>query len=120
MSNPGWLAAIGCAVLLIMVNSVTWLMLSQAANGAKRSHLSGIRLPSLMKSEDAWSAGHAAANRVMPPFLIAAMAIALVSVPFQLLPIVYVVALGISLLCTVVAIGVGSIVASRAARRIEA
>lgn len=120
MTNPGWVAAIACAVLLILVNSAIWLLLSQAANGAKRSHLSGIRLPSLMKSDDAWSAGHVAAKRVMPPFLIAAIIVAVVSVPLQVVPVAYVVALGISLLCSVLSLVVGSVTASRAARGIKA
>ena len=120
MTNPGWAAAIGCAVLLILLNSAIWLMLSQAANGVKRSRLSGIRLPSLMKSEDAWRAGHIAAQRVMPPFLIAALGLAVVSVPLQLVPVAYVVALGVSLLFSVLSLIVGSVAASRAARGIKA
>jgi hypothetical protein len=105
-------------VLLIVIDSVIWAVVSQAANGASRSHFAGIRLPSLMRSEDAWHAGHVVARKVMAPFLVAAAAIAVLSVPLQLAPVAYIAALGLSLVSTVLALGVGAACASRAARRL--
>lgn len=118
MTSPGWAAAIGCAVLLVILNSVMWSFVSQAASGASRSYLSGIRLPALMKSDEAWHAGHAAANVAMPIYFIASMIVAVLSVPLQLFPAVYIVALGVSILLSVVSLLVGSIVAVKAARKV--
>jgi hypothetical protein len=119
MTSPGWFAAIGCAVLLILVNLVIWMIVTQIANGAPRSHVAGIRLPSLLRSEEAWHAGHVAARAVMTPYLIIAVGIGVLTVPLQLFPVVYVVALSLSLTATLLALVVGSVHASRAARRVH-
>ena len=116
VTSPGWFAAISCALLLVLINLVLWAVVSQAANGAGRSHVAGIRLPSLMKSEEAWHAGHVAARKAMAPFLIAAAGTAALSIALQLAPVVYIVTLGLSLLATVLALGMGATSASRAAR----
>ncbi|TKR27350.1 SdpI family protein [Cellulomonas hominis] len=116
MTSPGWFAAVGCAVLLGVLDVVIWAVVS-AAGGAGRSRSAGIRLPSLMASEEAWRAGHAAARKVMGPLLVAAAVIAVLSVPLQLSPIAYVVTLGLSLACTVLALGAGAAAASRVARQ---
>lgn len=118
MTSPGWSAAIACAVLLILVDAAVWMVVSQSVHGAGRSRSAGIRLPSLMTSDRAWRAGHVAARSAMAPFLGAAAAIAGLSVPLQLAPVAYVIALGSSLAGTVLALGVGSARASRAARRV--
>ena len=73
---------------------------------------------SLMKSEKAWHAGHVAARKAMGPFLIAAVGTAALSIALQPAPVVYVVALGVSLLSTVLALGIGAASASHAAREI--
>lgn len=117
MTSPGWGAAIGCAVLLMVVNSVFWMFISQLASGAKRNRTSGIRLPSLMKSDEAWHAGHVAAKSVMVPFLVAAISVAVLSIPLQLVPSAYIAALSLSLLCSVLSLLVGSVLATRAAKR---
>ena len=119
MTSPGWFAAIGCAALLVLVNSAIWMVVSQVAHGAGRNHLAGIRLPSLMNSEEAWRAGHAAARKVMSPFLIGAIVIAMISIPLQLAPVIYVISIGLSLIGTVLALGVGSAYASKSARRVD-
>ena len=119
MTSPGWFAAIGCAVLLVLVNSAMWMVVSQADHGVGRNHLAGIRLPSLMKSEEAWRAGHVAARKVMSPFLIGAIAIALISIPLQLAPAIYVISIALSLIGTVLALGVGSAYASKSARHVN-
>ncbi|MFJ2620323.1 SdpI family protein [Glutamicibacter sp. NPDC087344] len=118
MASPGWGAAIGCAVLLVVLNSTLWIFVSQAASGAKRNHLSGIRLPALMKSDEAWHAGHVAASVAMPLYFVAAMITAVLSVPLQLFPTVYVVVLCLSMILSVTSLLVGSIVAVKAAKKI--
>lgn len=54
----------------------------------------------------------------MAPFLGAAAVIAAFSVPLQLTPVVYVISLSLSLVSTVLALGVGSARATQAARRV--
>lgn len=120
MTSPGWIAAVGCAVLLIVVNSVIWFVVSQAANGAGRSYTSGIRLPSLMKSEQAWHEGHVAGRHAMGPWLLMAAVVAVASIPLQRWPVVYIAALGLSLVGTLLALLFGSISAVGAAKRAEA
>lgn len=118
MSSPGWFAAVACALLLTAVDAAIWGVVSTATDRVGRNHLAGIRLPSLMRSDEAWTAGHLAAGRVMRPILTVAVLIALVSIPAQLLPVLYIVVLGLSLGCTLAALGFGSAAASRAARRL--
>lgn len=118
MTSPGWGAAIACAVLLILVDAAVWMFVSQSAQGAGRSRSAGIRLPSLMTSDQAWRAGHVAARSAMAPLLGTAAVIAALSVPLQLAPVVYVISLGVSVASTVLALGVGSVRASRAAQRV--
>lgn len=118
MTSPGWLGAVGCALLVLLVNVAIWGVVSVATNGMGRNHAAGIRLPSLLHSDDAWRAGHLAAQRIMRPFLIAAAIVVIVSIPAQLAPALYLVLLGLSLACTLAALGAGALSASRAARQI--
>lgn len=104
-------------MLLVLVDAAVWMFVSQAVHGG-RSRSAGIRLPSLMTSDQAWRAGHVAARSAMAPFLGAAAVIAAISVPLQPAPVLYVIALGLSLVSIVVALGVGSARASRAAQRV--
>jgi hypothetical protein len=117
MESPGWWAAIGCAVLVLVLDAAIWGVVSIAAGGMGRNRAAGIRLPSLMRSDAAWRAGHLAARRVMRPLLITAAVVAIVSVPAQLTPVLYVVLLGLSLASTLTALLVGAASASRAANR---
>jgi hypothetical protein len=117
MESPGWWAAIGCAVLVLVLDAAIWGVVSIAADGMGRNRAAGIRLPSLMRSDAAWRAGHLAARRVMRPLLITAAVVAIVSVPAQLTPVLYVVLLGLSLASTLTALLVGAASASRAANR---
>lgn len=71
-----------------------------------------------MKSDEAWHVGHVAAYSAMIPFLVAAMVVSVLSIPLQLFPVAYIVTLSVSLLCTVLSILFGSIVATRAANRV--
>ena len=119
MTSPGWFAAIGCAMLLVIVNLAIWMIVTQIANGAPRSHVAGIRLPSLLRSDEAWHAGHVAARAAMAPYLLVAVGAGVLTVPLQLFPVAYVVALGLSLTATLLALGIGSAHASRAARHVH-
>jgi hypothetical protein len=103
---------------LILLNSAVWIIVSQAAGGAGRSRSAGIRLPSLMTSEEAWHAGHTAARKAMSPFLGTAAVVAALSIPVQVAPVAYVISLGLSVAGTVLALGVGSARAARVARRV--
>jgi hypothetical protein len=94
------------------------MIVSQAADGAGRSRSAGIRLPSLMTSDEAWHAGHVAARRIMGPFLGTAALIAALSIPLQLAPVAYVISLGLSLAGTVLGLGVGAAGASRVAQNV--
>ncbi|NHT16128.1 hypothetical protein [Cellulomonas sp. IC4_254] len=105
-------------MLLILVDAAVWMFVSQPVHGAGRTRSAGIRLPSLMASDQAWRAGHVAARSAMAPFLGAAAVIAALSVPLQLAPVLYVISVGLSLASTVLALGVGSARAARAARRV--
>lgn len=118
MTSPGWLGAVSCALLVLVVNAAILGVVSIASNGLGRNHAAGIRLPSLMRSDEAWRAGHLAARKAMLPFLIAAAVVVVISIPTQLAPAFYVVLLGISLACTLAALGAGTLAASRAARRV--
>lgn len=118
MDSPGWWAAIGCAVLLLIVDAAIWGIVSVAADGLGRNRAAGIRLQSLMRSDAAWRAGHLAARPVMRPLLIGAAIVAIVSVPAQLIPALYVVLLGLSLASTLAALVVGAVSASRAANSV--
>ena len=118
MDSPGWWAAIGCAVLLLIVDATIWGIVSVAADGLGRNRAAGIRLQSLMRSDAAWRAGHLAARRVMRPLLVGAAVVAIVSVPAQLIPALYVVLLGLSLATTLAALVVGAVSASRAANSV--
>jgi hypothetical protein len=119
MTSPGWLAAVGCAVLVLLVDAAIWGMVRAASDGLGRNHVAGIRLPSLLRSDEAWRAGHGAAAATMRPVLCIAAVLVLVSIPAQVVPVLYVILLGLSLLGTVAALGVGTLSASRAARRVE-
>jgi hypothetical protein len=104
-------------VLVLVLDAAIWGVVSIAADGMGRNRAAGIRLPSLMRSDAAWRAGHLAARRVMRPLLITAAVVAIVSVPAQLTPVLYVVLLGLSLASTLTALLVGAASASRAANR---
>jgi hypothetical protein len=118
MDSPGWWAAIGCAVLLLIVDAAIWGIVSIAADGVGRNRAAGIRLPSLTRSDAAWRAGHLAARRVMRPLLIGAAVVAIVSVPAQLTPALFVVLLGLALGTMLAALVIGAVSASRAANSV--
>ncbi len=54
----------------------------------------------------------------MRPFLLAAMIVIVISIPTQLVPVLYVVLIGLSLACTLGALAAAAVSASRAARRV--
>jgi hypothetical protein len=118
MSNPGWFAAIACAVLILAVNAAIWGVVSVAADGLGRNHVAGVRLPSVMRSDETWVAGHAAARKAMRPFLLVAIIVIVISIPAQLVPVLYVVLIGLSLACTLGALVAAAVSASRAAQRV--
>ena len=74
MTEPG----VVMGVLLAITGLTVWFAARGAANGRlRRNPLVGIRLPSTMKNESAWVAGHRAAQR---PFKRAAI-VALTGAP---------------------------------------
>ncbi|WP_169925298.1 SdpI family protein [Sanguibacter antarcticus] len=91
------------------------MIVIQASRG-ERSYLAGIRLPALMKSDGAWRSGHTAARKALVPFAWAGIGIAVVSIPFQVIPVVYVCLLGLWLVLTILSLAVVSVVAVRAAK----
>lgn len=59
-SAPGLIPAIAVAILLTLIAWAFHLVGQVALNGPRNAAV-GFRLPSLMRSEEAWKAGHAAA-----------------------------------------------------------
>jgi uncharacterized membrane protein len=64
------------AFLPILITVVLIVLASRAANGRlARNQWVGIRTPSTMRSDQAWKAGHAAALRMAPLFVIVTVVI---------------------------------------------
>jgi uncharacterized membrane protein len=64
------------AFLPILITVVLIVLASRAANGRlARNQWIGIRTPSTMRSDQAWKAGHAAALRMAPLFVIVTVVI---------------------------------------------
>lgn len=119
MTSPGWFAAVACAVLILLVDATIWGMVRAASEGVGRNRVAGIRLPSLLRSDEAWRVGHVAAATTMRPWLRVAAVLVVMSIPSQLIPVLYIVLLGLSLVCAVAALGLGALSASRAAKHVQ-
>jgi hypothetical protein len=109
------ISAVGQTVITVVLIVVSW----RAANGRlQRNPWSGIRTPSTMRSDQAWVAGHRAALRLAPLYLVVltAMLIAMVVTVLQASkPVVNIVAIGGFFVFIPVAL-YSAFVASRAAR----
>jgi hypothetical protein len=88
------ISAVGQIVITVVLIAVSW----RAANGRlQRNPWGGIRTPSTMRSDQAWVAGHRAALRLAPLYVVvlAAMLIAMiVTVLYASTPVVNIVAIG--------------------------
>lgn len=90
--GPGLLSAVLVAILLLAVAAALGLLARALGRGRiERNHVIGIRIPSLLASDEAWRRGHAAAERPLMRTMIAAGITAVLAVPVQSLPNVYVV-----------------------------
>ncbi len=59
-----WTAAAVLLVLMVGVGILLiWMARATASGRLKRNHIAGIRLPSTMDSDEAWSAAHVRASR---------------------------------------------------------
>lgn len=105
---------LGIAVLMATVTS-------RAASGRlRRNQWTGIRTPSTMRSDEAWVAGHAAAQRLTPLFFgyaIVACALLLAVAVFGRWPVGFVTGVGSLTFVPLIAIALyAAVVAGRAAK----
>ena len=117
MTGPGLGEALAVAATVVLLFDVTVVMVTRAAatESIGRNHVAGIRLPSLMRSDASWRAGHQAAY---PPTVIGAVVsavVAVVSVALSATVTPYVVALAASIGSALVGITIGVVRAHRAA-----
>ncbi len=115
---PGIAAAIAVAVLLAGV-AWSFLMLGRVALTGGRNHTVGFRLPSVMRSDAAWRAGHRAAAR---PLLVGAWAVtvlALLSLAASPATVPYVVVVAATVGALLVQVLWATVAAHRGARRVS-
>ncbi|UMB68200.2 SdpI family protein [Mycobacterium paraterrae] len=107
--------AVTFALLAFLIVAVDWA----AANGRlKRNQWVGIRLPSTMRSDRAWLAGHQAALRLMPLHLLTGVGLLLAVLSAPTIEAVNVIGIVGAAVFVVVALITG-IAAGRAAKAVE-
>jgi hypothetical protein len=107
--------AVMFALLAFLLVAIDWA----AANGRlKRNQWVGIRLPSTMRSDRAWVAGHQAALRLMPLHLLIGVGLLLAVLSAPTIERVHLLGIGGAAVFVVVAV-ITAIVAGRAAKAVE-
>jgi uncharacterized membrane protein len=107
--------AIMFALLAFLLVAVDW---AAATGRLRRNHWVGIRIPSTMRSDRAWVAGHRAALRLMPLHLLTGVGLLLAVLSAQTVDGVHLIGIGGAAVFVVVAV-ITAIVAGRAAKAVE-
>jgi hypothetical protein len=107
--------AITFAFLAFVLIAVDW---AAASGRLRRNHWVGIRIPSTMRSDQAWVAGHRAALRLMPLHLSTGIALLVAVLCAPTVGSVHLVGIGGAAVFVVVAV-VTSIIAGRAAKAVN-
>lgn len=101
---------------------IGWLLygVARAASdgGIDRNRAVGIRLPTLMRSDEAWAAGHRAATPVFFWFAIIGSVSAAASALTTAFPVVYLCLLAVTFVAVIVGGTAGVLTADSAARRV--
>jgi hypothetical protein len=104
--------AIIFAFLSFLLVVVDW---AAASGRLRRNHWVGIRIPSTMRSDQSWVAGHGAALRLMPLHLTVGVGLLLAVLAAPTLETVHLIGIGGAAVFLVVAV-ITAIVANRAAK----
>ncbi len=107
--------AVTFALLAFLLVAVDW---AAATGRLRRNHWVGIRIPSTMRSDQAWVAGHRAALRLMPLHLLTGVGLLLAVLSAPTVEGVHLVGVGGAAVFLVVAV-ITAIVAGRAAKAVE-
>ena len=116
-TGPGFLASCLVAALLLgLAVLVFWLAALLADGTVNRNHAMGIRLPSLLRSDEAWRAGHRAARGPLRAGAVGSGLLAVVSAALGDQPTPYVVAVLGSVVVLLGGVVAGTVRAHRAAK----
>jgi p-aminobenzoyl-glutamate transporter AbgT len=107
--------AITFALLAFLLVAIDW---AAASGRLRRNQWVGIRIPSTMRSDRAWVAGHRAALRLMPLHLLTGVGLLLAVLSAQTVEGVHLVGIGGAAVFVVVAV-ITAVVAGRAAKASE-
>lgn len=107
--------AIMFALLAFLLVAIDW---AAASGRLRRNQWVGIRLPSTMRSDRAWVAGHRAALRLMPLHLLTGVGLLLAVLSAPTIESVHLLGLGGAAVFVVVAV-ITAIVAGRAAKAVQ-
>lgn len=112
---PGLLPAIAVAILMTLIAWVFYLIGKAALNGP-RNRAIGFRLPALMRTDDAWRAGHTAAVPLLRTGAWTVTALAFLTVAAASDAVVYVVVLAATVGALLTQVVWAALRAHRAAR----
>lgn len=107
--------AITFALLAFLLVAIDW---AGASGRLRRNQWVGIRIPSTMRSDRAWVAGHQAALRLMPLHLLTGVGLLLAVLSAQTVEAVHLIGIGGAAVFVVVAV-ITAVVAGRAAKAAE-
>ncbi len=118
---PGLGAAILVALLILAVVDAPLLLIARAV--AKEdigiNHAVGIRIPSVMRSPEAWRAGHDAALAPITVGVIVSAVAALVTIALSATFLPYVIVLGVAIVAALTGLIVGTVRARQAAMHVN-